>query len=218
MTGSVVLAASMPGQVGGAAGARDDHPEPAARGRLGVAEQVVGRPMGRDDPQLATGRRARRARRTPARGSGSRSGCHRRCRRAAPCVAGSVGRRSASSPRRRRPHASRGARAVRAASSASSTSAPSAVTWPILRRSNTRRLSYRWRWTSGRRAPRRRRSSRAGRRGAGAQQVDHRGRGAARGRAQRQPADRPDVLLELARSRRPRSSSGRCCGRAARAR
>ena len=45
-------------QVGGAAGAGDDHPDPAARGRLGVAEQVVRRAMGGHDPQLARDARA----------------------------------------------------------------------------------------------------------------------------------------------------------------
>ena len=52
ITGSAVLAASMPGQVRGAAGARDEHPHAAARGRLGVPEQVVGGAVCGHDPQL----------------------------------------------------------------------------------------------------------------------------------------------------------------------
>ena len=56
---------------------------------------------------------------------------------------------------------------VRARSSAASTVEPVTVRWPILRRSNTRRLSYRWRWTAGspRAAPSAPGSSRASRRG-----------------------------------------------------
>ncbi len=36
----------------GTAGTRDEHPDAARRGRLGVPEQVVGRAVGGHDPQL----------------------------------------------------------------------------------------------------------------------------------------------------------------------
>ena len=74
----------------------------------------------------------------------------------------------------------------------------STVTWPILRRSKTSRLSYRWRWTPGsasarstpdRAGPAARRPSRGGSPSPSRARLD---------RAQRQPGDRPDVLLELA--------------------
>ena len=58
MTGSERLGRQHPRQVGGPAGAGDDHPDAAPGGLLRVAEQVVRRAVGRDDPQSRTGRRS----------------------------------------------------------------------------------------------------------------------------------------------------------------
>ena len=52
MTGSGVTEASMPGQVGGSAGAGDDHRESAPGGVLAVGEHLLGHPVRRDDVGL----------------------------------------------------------------------------------------------------------------------------------------------------------------------
>ena len=89
-------------------------------------------------------------------------------------------------------------RARTARSRASSGVAPSTVTCPILRRSKTCRLSYRWRWTPG--SVERLGDARKLRRTplAAAEQVDHRRSSMSGWISQGQAADRPDVLLELA--------------------
>ena len=176
---------------------------PAARRRLGVAEQVVRACDGPRRPAARAGRRARRGSRRPPRGPGSPSGCRRRRRRAArgaspPCVMPSApGRRLAVA----QPMC---AAASRARASASSVVAPerrhvahlaalehaSLVVEVEVDVGSTSSAVVRCRVES--RRPRR----------ALAEQVDHRGRGRAHlDRAERQPADRPDVLLELARRR-----------------
>ena len=124
----------MPGQVRGAAGAGDDHPDPAPGRRLGVAEQVVGRPVRGDDPQLARdaelGEHGLRLLEDREVATGSR----RRSRRPAPLRARHPATSVSVLP------AQRGARGPRARARASSASVPTTVTWPILRRSKTRRL------------------------------------------------------------------------------
>ena len=52
MTGTTVCDATMPGQMGGAAGAGDDHLEPAAGGRRRVLGHQRRRAMRRDDFRL----------------------------------------------------------------------------------------------------------------------------------------------------------------------
>ena len=145
MTGSERLGGEHPGQVGGPAGAGDDDPEATPGCLLRVAEQRVRRPMGGHDPQLGRhvqlhedragrlqDREVRAAAADDADDRRSAALHHRRLPsfvivQPAQPVAGRAGGRQ-----RRRP----GPR-------------PIAVRWPILRRSNTRRLSYRWRWTVG---------------------------------------------------------------------
>ena len=52
ITGSGVTAASMPGQVRGTAGARDDHAQPAVRGLPPVVDHLVGHAVRGDDVDL----------------------------------------------------------------------------------------------------------------------------------------------------------------------
>ena len=52
MTGSVVTEASMPGQVGGAAGPGDEHPETPTGSLLPEGEHVARRAVRRDDAYL----------------------------------------------------------------------------------------------------------------------------------------------------------------------
>ena len=83
-----------------------------------------------------------------------------------------------------------------------------ALTWPSLR-PGARLLAVEVQVRAG--------DARAARRRVGqrADQVDHAGRADAARRAERQAGDGAQVVLELARLARPRSSSGRSCGRAA---
>ena len=133
------LGGEHPGQVRGTAGAGDDDPDARGRGLLGVAEQVVGRPMRGHDPQLGGDAELGEDRDGRPRGSGSPSGCRRRRRRRGVGVATVASRPPPSSGAIARP--ARRVAAARARASASSTSRRCAVTWPILRRSKTRRLS-----------------------------------------------------------------------------
>ena len=148
MTGRIVLAASMPGQVRGAAGAGDDHPDAAAR-RPPRRSGTGGRAS--DGPRRPAARRPRRARSRTV--DGRLEDREVRAAAADDPDAGPRGpsraRSSASPSGRSHGPLSRRPGAARARSSRRRRRRPSAVTWPILRRSKTRRLSYRWRWTVG---------------------------------------------------------------------
>ena len=126
------LRSEHPGEVGRATGARDDDLDAARRGFLGVAEQAVRRPVGRDDLQF----------RGHAELVQDRDGVlEGREVRAAAADDAHYGPSGTPLLRHDPPSQWRAARARRARSRAMSTSAPMAATWPILRRSNTRRLS-----------------------------------------------------------------------------
>ena len=108
------------------AGAGDDHPDATLRGRLGVAEQVIGGAVGRHDAQL---------RRNVELIEDRDGGLEHRKVRAAPADHPDARRGHEASAQRKHD------RAARARSTASCGVDASAVTWPILRRSKTRRLS-----------------------------------------------------------------------------
>ena len=139
MTGRAVLDGEHPGEVRGAARAGDDHQQPATGGLLGVAEQAIGRPVRRDDLELRAN--------TELLEHGDRRLERREVGAAAADDAddGAVALRSLG-------HRSSSAFVVssaqwslvsasRTVASARSVVVPSAVRWPILRRSKTSRLS-----------------------------------------------------------------------------
>ena len=125
--------------MGRSAGPGDDHPDAPARRLLGIAEQVVGRPMRGYDPQLrrylklradSDGVLEEREVRPAAADDPDEwrpgDGCHDRPPPWGTAPSSTHVRRST---------------AARARASASSVDAPIAVTCPILRRSKTWRLS-----------------------------------------------------------------------------
>ena len=192
-------------QVGRAAGAGDDHPDPAARRRLRVAEQVVRRPMGGHDPHLARDaqllerhRRLLEAREVRAAAAddaddGRFVGHVRRSQPSWPrAVAGTIQRRIEVVPDHR--HVAHLA-PLEHASLAVEVDVDVGVGERLVEPREPRRPVL-----------------------ARAEQVDHR-RGPVRpDRAERQPEDRAQVLLELGRHGARRSSSDRSCAPAARAR
>ena len=190
MTGRIVLAASMPGRWAAPPAPAMMTRIPRPRPPLGVAEQVVRRPMGRDDLAAPRARRARRGPRRPPRASGSPTGCRRRPRRRAPR---SRSARSSRVLRRRRLAAQRSACAGRAgprrAPRRRRARAPSRGPSCGVRRRAACRTGGGGR--SGRRGRRRARRAAPSRARAGAEQVDHRGRRerhrSSRGRARRSP-------------------------------
>ena len=184
--------------MGRTAGARDDDPDPAARRLLGIAEQRVGRSVRRHDPQLRRERRARRGPRRPPRASESPTGSHRRCRRRAEpplrhrvvllVLIAAVG--PSAQPRLARACAR--ARERRRRRFQAPSGGPSCgVRTPRACRT----------CGGGRRGPREQRTRRSTAPAAAAlaEHVDDGGRCQRVRRAERQPADRPDVLLELRR-------------------
>ena len=185
MTGRIVFAASMPGRWAAppAPAMITRMPRPGAD--LGVAVQVVRAAVGGDDPQLAGHARAARGRSTAF----SRIGKSERLPPTTPTSGSVIGSpaRSASLGLGAQPM---WPAASRARASASSGVAPSAVTWPIFRRSNTVALVVQVEVRVGHLerlvdAGRVRRSRRAL-----AEQVDHRRRGGAHARPSRAAARR----------------------------
>ena len=193
ITGSGVTAASMPGQVGGAAGAGDDHGQPASGGLAAVGEHLLGHPVRGDDVGLEgdveLGQRlGGRLHHRPVR-----VGAHHDSDSSA-LGAASVITHSLSLPRLPSNHAA----ACRARSRQSSRSSPYALTWPTLRPGRSS-LPYRWTFSRGSRAsawgyPSYSRPVAS----APPEDVDHhRPRGAGRGRAERQVEYGAEVVLEL---------------------
>ena len=105
---------------------------PGSRGRAPSPRSGTGGPASGAPtrPAARTGRPAARAPRRPSRAPGSPTGCRRRCRRGPGPVSPTLLSPPSAAPRGR----------SGPGPSASSASLPTTVTWPILRRSNTRRL------------------------------------------------------------------------------